>query len=245
MAVETGKISILLLSEAITSPDEALRHPPPTTTRHSLKTSLGLEGEAFSKESPRKPPQWLKFLNDGLEEPYEAKGSHASAVVIIKVDGRYFAIPFGMGGRFLINERAIIKDFGMMVTLNSVDPDKVGVVESTTHTEGTQHRCLVAEVTYQGKTYVLSTGEWRLVSQSFADSVKNAISVFDANPPTLDLPAFDWNYAGKDKERHYNQSVVAANPTFAMLDGVQIGVAGTPAVNEPCDILMCMSDILK
>ena len=54
---------------------------------------------------------------------YSEKNRSISACLLVKRRGRYFALTFGLGGRFLIRENVLEEKFGLYATLNSSKED--------------------------------------------------------------------------------------------------------------------------
>lgn len=87
-------------------------------------------GKLYYKSSSKKPPAWLNFFQD-----YKIDGlfsSSASAVLIVSVSNRTFAIPFGPAGRHFIRKGTWEERFGLLVTLNSVQIDSIRSIDTET-----------------------------------------------------------------------------------------------------------------
>ena len=81
------------------------------------------------------PPDWARLLK------VDANRTTASGLCLREVEGRVFAIAFGSSGRFLINEAAIERRFGLMVVLNSIEPDSLRSIDKIVLSEsGLQSR---------------------------------------------------------------------------------------------------------
>lgn len=78
------------------------------------------------KEPPKPPPPWTKLFTDHQELPEDTFGGRKAvgAALVVKLNENLFVLTFGTGFHLLKNE-AIERDFGLRVTLNSVDPDKL------------------------------------------------------------------------------------------------------------------------
>jgi uncharacterized protein (TIGR04141 family) len=66
------------------------------------------------------------FLTQEMPNVYTA---NISAVLIVQYQDRFFALTFGYG-RNLLEPRFLVRDFGLRVTLNKVDPAKLRSVDS-------------------------------------------------------------------------------------------------------------------
>jgi uncharacterized protein (TIGR04141 family) len=91
-----------------------------------LKIAHG-DATLFVKNTPppRLPP-WTSFLLDNQETPPGLFGGNRSegAALVIRDLGDTFILSFGMGFH-LVNLDLVERDFGLRVTLNSVDPDRL------------------------------------------------------------------------------------------------------------------------
>ena len=75
-------------------------------------------------------PPWTDFVRGGIDDAFldRLKVKCASAVLLIVLDGRIFAICFGHGHQ-LIDSDQVVNNFGLKTTLNSVDPDAIRQVD--------------------------------------------------------------------------------------------------------------------
>jgi len=82
----------------------------------------------FVKRTQPKPPTWAKFFENYVETETFGKVKSAGAVLFCAAAGRHFAITFGTG-RTLLDPLKIEQRFGLLATLNSVDPRKVRSID--------------------------------------------------------------------------------------------------------------------
>ncbi|QBR69980.1 sporadically distributed protein, TIGR04141 family [Beijerinckiaceae bacterium] len=91
---------------------------------HSLGSAAAAELPAnatlYILDSDPKPPWWKDFFGVQADLWQEHKG----ALVFLPVADRYFALSFGQVFHHL-NDEAYEYDFGLLVTLNSVDPNEL------------------------------------------------------------------------------------------------------------------------
>ena len=93
----------------------------------SCETPISIEikgygnGQLFVKRSPPIPPKWASLFEDQIDFS-SLKVPGISAVFAVEVSGRWFALTFGHGGRFLIRDDVFEERFGLLCALNSVDP---------------------------------------------------------------------------------------------------------------------------
>ncbi|MCA8107481.1 TIGR04141 family sporadically distributed protein [Burkholderia semiarida] len=120
---KTNTLSIRLLN-ADCSAKDGLRAGH-TMTEHESK-----EGYLYTAQSESAPPSWISIVREfsGDDLAY-LKNSHCSAVLFLDVAPsdrrkrtRTFVITFGSGHHFL-NPDSYVRNFGLRVTLNSVERD--------------------------------------------------------------------------------------------------------------------------
>ncbi|MGP8433744.1 TIGR04141 family sporadically distributed protein [Paraburkholderia fungorum] len=85
-------------------------------------------GHLFVKKTAPKPPKWASLFQE-----YVDLGSLAvpgvSAIFLLNVGDRCFALAFGQGGRFLLRDEVWEERFGLLCALNSVDPKSFRCVD--------------------------------------------------------------------------------------------------------------------
>ena len=122
-------LTIFLLKESIANPKDAL-NPEKETTAIQLADNSSVWGTLFVGAQKRAVPDWVGMLNQFLVEPVvDVYSASIAAVLIVWHEERYFALTFG-NGRFLLDARACVRNFGLKVTLNRVDPAKLRSMDS-------------------------------------------------------------------------------------------------------------------
>lgn len=88
----------------------------------------------IKKQPPRNIPPWAKlFTSDRNVEPSVfGMSSSVGAVFIVRISKSIFILSFGTGFH-LIKPEAIERDFGLRVTLNSVNPDKLRSLDKASY----------------------------------------------------------------------------------------------------------------
>ncbi len=84
---------------------------------------------------PARYPDWVGYIISSQSEiGYEdfSKCQSESAVIIVRFSGVIFLITFG-GGHHKVKKESIERDFGLRVTLNSVDPDKLKSLDKSNY----------------------------------------------------------------------------------------------------------------
>ena len=109
----------IFLIKPNTSRAECLRAAKVTSTSE-FEFPDGSEASLHTFSTPPQPPKWYKFLSAAIENPPAVLSSSASAVLFVSTSNRLFALTFGYG-RSLLTPGAWEEDFGLKVTLNSVN----------------------------------------------------------------------------------------------------------------------------
>src|ERR1051325_7948572 len=78
-------------------------------------------GQLFIKKTPPVPPKWATLFKDSVHLA-SLMVPGVSAAFLVEVNGRWFVLAFGHGGRFLIKDDVCEERFGLLCALNSVDP---------------------------------------------------------------------------------------------------------------------------
>jgi uncharacterized protein (TIGR04141 family) len=121
--------TIYQLKDNIPDPEAAL-DPNKRYRRINLTGDLGLPGTLYIGSQHRATPQWVNMLNPHLEQEIPAVFTASiSAVLIVQYQDRFFAHPFGYGRTF-ITAHSWVRDFGLRVTLNKINPNKIRSIDS-------------------------------------------------------------------------------------------------------------------
>lgn len=89
-------------------------------------------GTLYVKQTPDHRPAWASLFDGSVElERRDLRSASVAALFLIKANYRLFALAFGHG-RHLLNDAAIEERFGLHTTLNSVDPEVLRGVDTTT-----------------------------------------------------------------------------------------------------------------
>lgn len=121
---KSHRLSIYLIHKDVTTFSDVLIDVH-KVEEYKLKGSLKLSGAIFVGQTKRNPAKWVQLLQQGTDKQIrELNNSSNRAVLLLKIEGRIFAIPFGFG-KYLLREAAIETEFGLRTTLNIIDPDKL------------------------------------------------------------------------------------------------------------------------
>ena len=130
--MSTQGYTIYLLKEQINSFEAAL-DPEKNVFRHNIVNNAGVVGALFVGDQNQSQPGWVALLNPFLNPPVQrALSANISAVLLVSYENRIFATTFGHG-KSLLAASSWVRDFGLKVTLNRVDPGKLRSVDSKTY----------------------------------------------------------------------------------------------------------------
>lgn len=92
----------------------------------ALSSSVPFEARAYFQRNKATRPRWLDFISPYCDLDNEAAilNSTNSFLLLIKVKSRIFALTTGFGFT-AINRDKLERDFGLRVTLNAIDPEKI------------------------------------------------------------------------------------------------------------------------
>lgn len=122
------RLNIFLFKEGTTR-DQVLREDVRNLAVVPISADLNFEGAIITKGTPPNPPRWKQFVQAGTEQDLgPLTNQTASCLVVLSAHGRTFAVSFGFA-RHWIDETRIVRRFGMIVTLNTVHPDRIRSVD--------------------------------------------------------------------------------------------------------------------
>jgi len=127
LSIYLAKKATLHDHELINVEDSQTAIPLTVTNSESALLYIRRDGVA-------RTPSWTKLFTDSTEVSAESfgKSSSVGAVLIVRAGTNIFLLSFGTGFHLIKNE-AFERDFGLRVTLNSVDPDKVRSLDKATY----------------------------------------------------------------------------------------------------------------
>lgn len=132
------KLNIFLMKEEYTEFLAVMREDL-IESIHMLAEHFNIDGVIYIGRNNSKAPDWLTLLQQGASDDIgELLNSSTRAVLLVKVNNRIFAFPFGFG-RFMLKEESIVRDFGLKTVLNSIHPSKLLSIDIATFDELTLH----------------------------------------------------------------------------------------------------------
>ncbi len=98
----------------------------------SIHSELGFTGKVYVQQNQKHPPNWLEFVQSGVQQALNLHTSNAKALLLVEVESRLFAITFGRGSQYFLNQEAIVPDFGWKVALNALDSSALRSIDVKT-----------------------------------------------------------------------------------------------------------------
>jgi len=119
-------LNIFLAKEEFRGPEKLLNAPHDYSS-YRVTNRHGYLGVLFVRASQPKPPEWLDFFRGSLDVDLAAiplLTSSASAVLLVERNARTFLLTFGYG-RGMIQDGVTESRFGLVTTLNAIDPERI------------------------------------------------------------------------------------------------------------------------
>jgi uncharacterized protein (TIGR04141 family) len=133
------RLHVRLLKASVRRFDSALEGADELTS-YDVKAGLGFDGRLYVAPPKQGPPDWLRFVQTGIQGRLaDVTNRTNAAVLLIRRGRRIFAFTFGYGWRFL-REDLLEPDFGLKAALNGVQHDSLQSLDSFAVEEQTVHR---------------------------------------------------------------------------------------------------------
>lgn len=126
------RITYYLFKTSVKSFDEVWKDGAPKSgyEKLTLKPSIDYDAEAYLQADKPGTPDWLGLIRPHAVLPKpEPLNRSSSLVLLLKTDGRVFAVTFGHGFTAIARSK-LEADFGLKVTLNTVNPKKLRSVQA-------------------------------------------------------------------------------------------------------------------
>lgn len=123
-------LTIFLMKEGLTVADQVVNDKACKAPIDVAIAGTGI-AKLYIKKTPPQRPKWAGLFEGELDAGMldELKVPGVAAVLFLTVDGRGFALAFGQGGRFLLQDDVWEERFGLLAALNSVDPKSLRCVD--------------------------------------------------------------------------------------------------------------------
>ena len=122
------RLNVFLIKPGVQIGD-VVRQDVENLAQYPIRGDLDFTGTIFASSPPANAPRWQQFVQSGTPQQLDVLlNRSASALIVLEFNGRVFAVAFGFG-RHWIDDRCIVRRFGMIVTLNVVDPGRIRTVD--------------------------------------------------------------------------------------------------------------------
>ncbi|RZS36963.1 uncharacterized protein (TIGR04141 family) [Herbihabitans rhizosphaerae] len=127
------ELSVHLFSEHASTRDDLLDPPDDATIRPANKLAdLDFDCElAYVHRRSSDLPEWSRYVRPYFDVMWGTRGTTVSAALLPRLGDRFFAVTFGHG-RHILNNSLLVPDFGLRVTANSIAPDAVTAMGTST-----------------------------------------------------------------------------------------------------------------
>src|SRR5688572_19422768 len=124
-------LTVSLLKTGVSAPGQIFKAPAALGAL-GIGRGRGAVGTLYYRPSIRTKPSWLKLFEPVLPSvPSSLRNSTTAASLIVKGESRHFAVTFGLG-RHLLRQDVTEDVFGLRVTLNSIDADRIRSIDRQT-----------------------------------------------------------------------------------------------------------------
>jgi len=120
-------LSIYRLKSSVRSARGAVEDP---SALMDFSVPMGrVTGRLFVKPSSVTPPAWASFFAGAVDlRSASLKSASTAALLVLRVDGRYFAVSFGYG-RHLLKPGSWDSSFGLRAALNAIDRNSIRSID--------------------------------------------------------------------------------------------------------------------
>lgn len=128
--------SIYLLHPTFADPKTALRRSD--LVRHNLRLQGATACTLWIQRRRPETPKWANFFDGLLSAEHFGKTATSAAVLFLTVNEDRFAVVFG-NGRHLLDPDSFDERFGLRVTLNAADPERLKTIDKETFENVPRH----------------------------------------------------------------------------------------------------------
>lgn len=131
-------LTIFLLKQELTALEDALISPT-LLVRRSVTLDAQHSADLYIRPTTDRLPAWLSLFDTALQgDTLDLHNASSAAVLLIAVGERRFALTFGYG-RNLLRPGAWEENFGIRVTLNCVDHQRIRSIDRVKFDAISQH----------------------------------------------------------------------------------------------------------
>lgn len=131
MKRKSRTLTIFLIKDACSEPNELFK-PRSSITEFMLSKGGQNLGKLYVQPTSDRRPDWTELFRGAVHlDSSIVRNASTAAVWLVDIGQKRLALTFGYG-RNLINPSAYEEDFGLRITLNSVDPNKIKAIDRMT-----------------------------------------------------------------------------------------------------------------
>jgi uncharacterized protein (TIGR04141 family) len=124
-------LTIFLLKDSFKEGGEIFKHPG-ALVELPVSIAGNATGNLFVQPTDDRRPSWVSLFRDAVDlDSALVRNASTAAVWLIEIQEKRFALTFGYG-RNLLKPSAYEEDFGLRITLNAVDPNKIKAIDRMT-----------------------------------------------------------------------------------------------------------------
>lgn len=131
-------LMIYLAKDTYHLPVALLKSGDQEVLKFPIRSGRSIVGDLYVQPIQPKAPRWARYFKDFIDVRQLGKVSSASAVLIVKANGRLFAITFGHGRHLLVPD-CWEERFGLIVALNCVGENNVRSIDKRTFDAISRH----------------------------------------------------------------------------------------------------------
>jgi uncharacterized protein (TIGR04141 family) len=129
--LKSRTLTVFLLKEHLKEPAQILKHSGALLQLPVLITGKP-KGALFVQPTDDRRPSWVALFQGAIEiDPAIVRNASTAAVWLVEIQGKTLALTFGYG-RNLLRPGTYEEDFGLRITLNAVDPNKIKAIDRIT-----------------------------------------------------------------------------------------------------------------
>lgn len=127
------KISLFLHNKKVKKFEDCIKQTCiDSSMPYDVKRGIGLDGKIYVHKPKKGAPDWFNQLNELTNKTIKSQNNVSNkAVIVFKHSRRFFSLTYGYG-RSMLNESTIVRNFGLIVAANLVDPQGIKSVNSMT-----------------------------------------------------------------------------------------------------------------
>ena len=96
--------------------------------QYTININPSARAQLYIQDPTSDYPDWSSFFDGYVDKDEIGKNKSTGALLLVEVQSKYFALPFGRG-RFMLNDESVEEKFGLKVTLNCIGEGMVRSIQ--------------------------------------------------------------------------------------------------------------------